>query len=105
MIDGIASSNLDSGTNPLTHTDMNATTVELTKASFDANFHKHGTYQMPVNLYDEYIVSKEVFNQLCPKEYQDNKVHSCDEHAMKATTDRVIIHNKITGDRLTIVCI
>jgi len=81
------------------------TTVELTKKYFDREFHYNGTYQMPVNLYYEYIVSRDVFNQLCPKDCQDNKVHSDDTLALKATSERVLINNKLTGDRLTIICI
>lgn len=53
-----------------------ATTVQLTKHYFDANFHKNGMFQGTNHMFHQYLVSTDVYNQLCPKENRDNKVYS-----------------------------
>lgn len=78
---------------------MTTTIQQCTKKYFDTNFHKYGQYERKGNIYNQYIVSKDVFEQLCPKEYQDDTL------ALRATTDRVLIFNKITTDRLTLICV
>jgi len=79
------------------------TTIHLTKESFDANFHPNGVFHTSKYIYKEYIVSKAVFNQLCPIEYQDNVSYSNDTYTMKATSQRLLIVNRITNERLTLL--
>lgn len=79
------------------------TTIDITKASFDKHFLRNGTFNIEKHTYYQYMVSRDVFQQLCPKEYQDGKIHSDDTLALKADTNRLLAANKVTGDRLSLV--
>lgn len=81
-------------------------TIDFTKKSFDEHFRRNGTFTSEKgHEYLQYMVSKDVFNQLCPSEYKDEKVRGDNNYAMKATANRFLVFNKGTQERLTIVSI
>ena len=80
-------------------------TIQLTKKHFDAHMHRNGVFNTEKYTYLQYMASKDVFNQLCPKEYQDGIARSNSEHVLKATANRLLVFNKLTNERLAIVCI
>jgi hypothetical protein len=83
-----------------------AITLELTKKALDANLHANGMYTSENNhQYFEYLVSKEVYDQLCPKQYQNGKVWHSDLFKMKASDNRLLLVNKTNNERLSVTCI